>query len=397
MVPQAVRTAAEALAVDNLERVLNAFRRARLASHDLVGSEGYGYVDPGRDKLEGVYAELLGAEAALVRPQLVSGTHALAHMVRGVVERGQHLVLAGPVYDTLQGLMAPDSRHPLSLARQGVRLSSVPAGEEGLDRGAWERALAEAPDWVYLQRSRGYQRRPSWPIETLADWIDEAHRAGAQVLVDNCYGEFTHRSEPGHWGADLLAGSLLKNPGGGLAPGGGYVAGRRRLIERVADHLYAPGLGSGIGPSGPALRWYWQGLFYAPHAVTEALIGSAEAAALFSAAGFAVDPPPDAWPRPDIILAVALDSQVQLLTALAAVQEMSPLDSFVVPEPGPVPGYAALVAMAASGFVPGGSLELSADAPMAPPWTLYLQGGVMRQHTVLAARHILRRLGRAPA
>ena len=383
---------AEALALRNLERVLNAFARVRLASHDLIGVEGYGYVDPGRDKLEQVYAELMGTERALVRPQLVSGTHAIAAMIRGVVEPGQHLVLAGPVYDSLRPLLDPQSRHPLSLHRSGVRLSLVPMAGDRLDPEALSRALEDDPDWVYVQRSRGYQRRPSWGRDVLSGVIARAHRVGAQVLVDNCYGEFTDETEPGHWGADLLAGSLLKNPGGGLAPGGGYIAGRGHLVERVAHHVYAPGLGSGVGPSGPALRWFWQGLYYAPHAVSEALIGCALAAARFREAGYAVDPAPDCWPRHDIVQAVDLHDPGKLMAAIQAVQEISPIDSYVKPEPGPMPGYDVPVAMAASGFVPGGSLELSADAPMRPPWTLYLQGGVMRQHMLLAAARILARL-----
>ena len=385
---------AEALGLQNLERVLAAFSRVRLATNDLIGVDGYGYVDPGRDKLESVYAELLGTERALVRPQLVSGTHALAVMIRGVVEPGQHVVLGGPVYDTLRPLLSPESRHPLGLAAAGVRLTSVPLAAEDLDERAWERALNDDPDFVYLQRSRGYQRRPSWGREAISRRVADAHRAGALVLVDNCYGEFTDVSEPGHWGADLLAGSLLKNPGGGLAPGGGYIAGRERLVERAAQHLYAPGLGAGIGPSGSALRWFWQGLYYAPHAVSEALIGCMLAAHRFQDAGLVVDPTPEAWPRYDIVQAVELQSPDRLLAAIEAVQTVSPLDSYVKPEPGPMPGYDVPVTMAASGFVPGGSLELSADAPMQPPWTLYLQGGVMRQHMMLAAERILARLSR---
>jgi cystathionine beta-lyase family protein involved in aluminum resistance len=364
----------------------------RLGTEDLTGVDGYGYVDPGRDKLEAVYAELLGTERALVRPQLVSGTHALAVMVRAVVTRGQHVVLGGPVYDTLRPLLSPGSRHPLGLAESGVRLSAVPLTGEGLDERAWSQALDDRPDWVYLQRSRGYERRPSWGREAISRRIADAHRAGALVLLDNCYGEFTDVSEPGHWGADLLAGSLLKNPGGGLAPGGGYIAGRDHLVERAAHQLYAPGLGAGIGPSGPALRWFWQGLYYAPHAVSEALIGCMLAARRFQEAGFVVDPLPEAWPRSDIVQAVELHDADRLLAAIEAVQTISPLDSYVKPEAGPMPGYDVPVAMAASGFVPGGSLELSADAPMRPPWTLYLQGGVMRQHMVLAADRILARL-----
>lgn len=386
--------AAETLALENLERVLDAFRAERLAQSDLAGSEGYGYGDAGRAKLERVYARLMGTDAALVRPQFVSGTHALAAMVRAVVRPGQHLVLAGPVYDTLVPLLDPDSRHPLSLRAAGVRITAVPADDAGLDAAAWQQALADAPDWVYLQRSRGYQRRPSWDPAYLRRLIREAHRAGALVLVDNCYGEFTDTTEPGHWGADLLAGSLLKNPGGGLAPTGGYVAGRARWVEQVADSFYAPGLGGEVGPTGPYLKTFWQGLFYGPHAVAEALAGAILAGAVLLDAGLEVDPEPTAWPRADIVWRVTLDSREALLEAARAVQEVSPVDSHVRPEPWAMPGYRDPVVMAAGGFVPGGSLELSADAPLAPPWRLYLQGGVMRQHVLLAAWRIRARLGR---
>jgi cystathionine beta-lyase family protein involved in aluminum resistance len=246
---------------------------------------------------------------------------------------------------------------------------------------------------VYLQRSRGYERRPSWSAERLKAVIQDAHRAGARVMVDNCYGEFTETSEPGHWGADVLAGSLLKNPGGGLAPTGGYIAGRRHLVERIGDHIYGPGMGTDMGPSLPVLDRVWQGLFYAPHAVAEALIGTAWAAALFVEAGLTVDPAPETWPRQDIIVAVEMPGKDALLAAVRAVQAVSPLDSFVTPEPWAMPGYPDPVVMAAGGFVPGGSLELSCDAPMRPPWRLYLQGGVMRQHTLLAAERILDAIG----
>ncbi len=387
-----VAAEADALAERNLARVLKAFRTVRLSAADLVGSEGYGYGDIGRDKLEQVYAELLGTEAALVRPQWASGTAALATMAKAVVEPGQHLVLVGPVYDTLAPLLDPAGAHPQSLARRGARITAVPLAHDRLDGERWEAALADEPDWVYLQRSRGYQRRPSWTRETLAALIAEAHRAGAQVLIDNCYGEFTDYSEPGQWGADLLAGSLLKNPGGGLAATGGYVAGRARLVDRVGDELNAPGVGADLGPGGPYLRGFWQGLFYAPHAVAEAICGTAAAAHLLAEAGYAVDPPADTWPRQDIVLAVELPGPEALLAAVRAVQQVSPVDGHVVPEPWAMPGYPDPVVMAQGGFVPGGSLELSADAPMRPPWTLYLQGGVMRQHTVLAARAIIEAL-----
>ncbi len=392
MTTSTVAAGAEHLAERNLERVLAAFRGVRLAAPDLVGSEGYGYGDVGRDKLEQVYARLMGTEAALVRPQWASGTGALAAMVRAAVGPGQHVVTVGPVYDTLAPLLDPSGAHRGSLVRYGARVTSVPVSDRGAEPGAWQAALADSPDWVYLQRSRGYQRRPSWARDTLQALMADAHRAGARVLVDNCYGEFTDLSEPGHWGADLLAGSLLKNPGGGLAATGGYVAGRAHLVDQVGDQLNAPGVGTDLGPSGPYLRGFWQGLFYAPHAVAEALIGTAAAAQLLAAAGWPVDPPADAWPRHDIILAVELPGPEALLAAVRAVQSVSPVDGHVIPEPWAMPGYPDPVVMAQGGFVPGGSLELSADAPMRPPWTLYLQGGVMRQHAVLAARAIIRAL-----
>jgi cystathionine beta-lyase family protein involved in aluminum resistance len=384
-----VRQEAERLAEDNLARVLHAFRTVRLSAPDLEGARGYGYGDVGRDKLDRAYAALMGTEQALVRPQWASGTSALAAMVRAVGRFGTKIVTVGPVYDTLAPLLDPDGRHPQSLVRGGAAVTAVPLAGDVPNPEALRRALAADPDWIYLQRSRGYQRRPSWSPEFLRSLIAEAHRAGALVMVDNCYGEFTDRSEPGAWGADLLAGSLLKNPGGGLAETGGYVAGRGRWVERVGDELNAPGVGGDLGPTGPYLRGFWQGLFYAPHAVSEALIGTAAAADLLAAGGLRVDPPAGAWPRHDIILAVEMPDPDTLLRAVRAVQAVSPVDGHAVPEPWAMPGYRDPVVMAQGGFVPGGSLELSADAPMRPPWTLYLQGGVMRQHTVLAAKAIL--------
>ena len=383
-----VEREARALSVTNLDRVLAAFRRVRLAQADLTGTNGYGYGDAGREKLESAFAELMGTEAALVRPQMASGTQALSTMLRASVRPGERLVVAGPVYDTLVPLLDPTGAHPSSLVAGGRRIVSVPLAHDHLDHDAWQGALLDA-DWVYVQRSRGYQRRPSWAPEYLRDIIADAHRAGARALVDNCYGEFTDVSEPGHWGADLMAGSLLKNPGGGLATTGAYVAGRPHLVDRVADHIYGVGLGREMGPTGSWLREAWQGLFYAPHAVAEALVGTAWAAALLDAAGLTVDPQPDAWPRRDIVITVTLPDKETLLRAVEAVQEVSPLDSFVRPEPWAMPGYADPVVMAAGGFVAGGSLELSADAPVRPPWQLYLQGGVAREHTLIAARRIV--------
>ncbi|MCY0884747.1 MAG: methionine gamma-lyase family protein [Firmicutes bacterium] len=380
--------AVDQVVMENSRRVMEAFAASGLAAPDLMGSWGYGYDDRGRAALERIWAAVFGGEAALVRPQWASGTHVLATVLRALLGPGDRLALAGgPVYDTLEPLLF-DAAHPLSLPARGVQVEQWDTDDRG-------RPVPPAgfrgprPRVVYLQRSRGYQARPSWGEEECRPVLDWAREAGAWTVVDNCYGEFTGTREPPAWGADLAAGSLLKNPGGGIAPTGGYVTGRRELVERVAEGLTAPGLGGEVGPTGSVLRLMLQGLFYAPLAVGEALKGTIYAAALFREAGFAVDPEPERWPRHDIVVAIRLGDPDRVARFCRAVQRWSPVDAGAVPTGWDMPGYRDAVIMAAGGFVPGGSLELSCDAPLRPPYWVYLQGGVNRWHTVLAAEAAL--------
>lgn len=367
---------------DNSQRVMEAFERHSLSAADLRGSGGYGYDDRGRDRLDAVYAAVFGSEAALVRPQWISGTHALSSVLHALLLPGDELwVVSGPVYDTLQALMG-DPHHPASLVRRGVTVRF------GNRPGVFPTA-AQTPKVVYIQRSRGYQPRPSWGREEMEPLIAAAHRMNAAVVVDNCYGEFTQTEEPTHWGADLAVGSLLKNPGGGLAATGAYIAGQEELVKQVADYFIAPGQGREVGPTGEYLRQMVQGLFLAPMMVGEALAGSVYARRRFEHSGFVVEPgaQDDIW---DMVSAIRLQTQNRVERFCAAIQRTSPIDADARPQAWEMPGYPDPVIMAQGGFVPGGSLELSCDAPMRPPYWIYLQGGLNRWQTIRAAERALK-------
>ncbi|MDA8193162.1 MAG: methionine gamma-lyase family protein [Thermaerobacter sp.] len=371
-----------AIVADNAARVIHAFSESGLTAPDLAGTAGYGYDDRGRERLDRLVARLFGAEAALVRSQWASGTHVLTTVLRGLLRPGDTLWIAGgPVYDTLNRFLYGPGRG--CLPDLGVTVATLGLSAEGAPD--WSSAAHQpGPTVVYAQRSRGYQERPAWGPAQLAAIADQAHRLGATVVVDNCYGEFTETEEPTHWGADLAAGSLLKNPGGGIAPTGGYVAGRRHLVEQVADALFAPSLGLEIGPTGSYQRLMAQGWFMAPTLVGEALMGAIYARYLFDRAGYRVSPAPGN-PQHDIVTAIDVGSAERVMRFCRAVQAVSPVDAMAHPEPWRMPGYDHEVIMAAGGFVPGGSLELSADAPLRPPYRVYLQGGLSRWHAVLAA------------
>ena len=379
----------EAVREHNQLRVLQAMRNARISESAFGGSTGYGYDDRGRDALEAAYAEVFGTEAALVRPQICAGTQALAMCLFGVL-RPYDLLLSvtGRPYDTLDSVIGLHPGGPSgSLADFGVRYAQVePAGDGGLDLDAIRTALSARPRMLYVQKSRGYSSRRSLRTAEIGVLVDVVRREGsdAVVLVDNCYGEFTEETEPGQVGADLLAGSLIKNPGGGICPTGGYVAGRRDLVEMAASRLTAPGLGSHVGPTLGLSRSMAQGFFLAPHMVGECLKGAVFTAAFFESRGFSVAPGPFD-PRGDIIQSVELGSEERLLRFCRAVQTMSPVDSFVSPEPWAMPGYADPVVMAAGTFVQGASLELSADAPVRPPFHVFLQGGLVYEQVKAAA------------
>lgn len=382
----------EAVAVANQERVLEAFWRHEVAQLDLVGSTGYGLGDVGREKLEAIYADVFGAEAALVRPQIVSGTHAIALALFGCLRPGQRLVVAtGVPYDTLHAALGLRPAAG-SLAELGVEVEIVGLGEDGdIDLAALGRAV-RAPEvrMVLFQRSRGYGDRRSFSIAELATAFSavKSARPDVWIAVDNCYGEFVEDREPCHVGADAAMGSLIKNPGAGLCPTGGYVVGRRDIVERVAARLVAPGTAAEYGPTGPYLLTMFQALFLAPHAVLQAVKGSRLMAAALEGLGFRVSPGP-AEDRTDLILSVELGAPDRLLAFCRAIQSVAPIDAHVRPEPAPMAGYADPVVMAAGTFIQGASLELTADAPMRPPYVAYVQGGLTYEHAVLAVRRVV--------
>lgn len=384
---EAVRARGERNAV----RVLAAFRRAAPQSHALAGTTGYGYDDAGREALDRIYADVFGAEAALVRPQFVSGTHALATGLFGLLGPGDRLIAVGEPYDTIRTVIGtgdPPARG--TLRALGVTYDVVPLADHGGPEPSslHERLTRPSPGRtvVLLQRSRGYAWRRSLAMEDLAQIIASIRELcpDALVFVDNCYGEFVEDREPPMIGADLCGGSLIKNPGGGIAPTGGYLVGRRELIEAAAERLTAPGLGSHVGPTLGLARTMLQGLFLAPQVVSQAVAGAIFLACYFEHLGFAVSPRFNE-PRSDIIQAVKLGSREAVIAFCGGIQAASPIDSQARPEPWDMPGYADQVIMAAGTFVQGASIELSADAPMRAPFAVYVQGGLLAAQVKLAA------------
>ncbi|HEY8417220.1 MAG TPA: methionine gamma-lyase family protein [Limnochordales bacterium] len=374
----------------NLRKVLAAFHAARVGEAHFAGSTGYGYNDIGRQALEQVYAQVFGAEAALVRPQIASGTHAISACLFGLLRPGDHLLSAsGPPYETLQKVI--EGPRPTSLAALGVEYSWVPLLPGGdVDVDGVLAALRPNTRVVMLQRSRGYTWRPALSVARIGEIVAAVkdRRPDVVCFVDNCYGEFVEDLEPPQVGADLIAGSLIKNPGGGLAPAGGYVAGRAELVSLAADRVTAPGLGDAVGPTLRVNRDLFYGFFQAPHVVAEALCGAVLAAAVFAALGFPVSPAADEA-RADVVQAIRLGSPQAVALFCRAVQQAGPVDAHVTPVPGEVPGYSVPVIMAGGTFIQGSSIELSADAPMRPPYDVYMQGGLSREHVHLALTRII--------
>ena len=368
----------EKTAEANTRRVLDAFREYRVSEACFAGTTGYGYDDLGRDTLEKIYARVFGAEAALVRTTFVNGTHAIACALFGALGPGDTMLsLTGAPYDTLQ--TAITGAVPGSLASYGVRYEQLELGADGgADLDAIHRRTAELkPRMAYIQRSRGYaSRRALFPAE-IGDIVRVVKEVSPEtcVMVDNCYGEFTDVVEPCHLGADLMAGSLIKNPGGGLAPMGGYVAGRADLVDRAAERLTVPGIGGECGASLGVNRLLFQGFFFAPHTVCQALKTMAFAAGMLSALGFKSFPGPEE-PRADIIQTIELQTGENLVKFCQGIQKGSPVDSFAAPVPSHMPGYESPVVMAAGTFIQGASLELSCDGPVREPFLGFLQGGL---------------------
>lgn len=370
----------------NQAKVLRAFQDAGVADIHFAASTGYGYSDIGREKIEEVFARTFKTEAALVRAQFASGTHAIACGLFGALRSGDRLIAAaGTPYDTLRQVI---HGAPGSLTEWGVTYEEAPLTDDGSVDIPLVAELACKPDArvVFIQRSRGYSLRPTLSVATIGEVIAavKAANPAITVVVDNCYGEFCEETEPSEAGADLVCGSLIKNPGGGIAPTGGYVVGKKELVERAANRLIAPGIGTEVGANFGVNRLFLQGFFLAPHVTGEALKGAQFTAALFAELGFGVRPTYDAE-RYDLVQAVELGSGPALVAFCEAVQRSSPVDAHVRPEPWDMPGYTDQVIMAAGTFVQGSSIELSADGPMRAPYAAYFQGGLTREHVIYAA------------
>lgn len=376
-------------------RLVQAYREAGVDEGHLASSTGYGYNDRGREALEGIVARMFGAEAALFRPQLVSGTHAIAAALFGILRPGDQLIyLTGEPYDTLQSVIGRAKDGSGSLADLGVTSRAIPLTPAGdVDWAAFTDTVGPDTRCVAIQRSRGYAERASFSIAAIAEMVKRIRTLcpHAVIFVDNCYGEFVEEREPLHVGVDLIAGSLIKNPGGGLAKSGGYLAGRRPWVERAAARLVAPGILAEGGATYGYLRDYYQGFFLAPHVVGEALKGAVFTAAILEEAGFESTPRWDA-PRTDIIQLIRLEHPELLLAFCRGIQEASPIDGHVVPEPSPMPGYTDPVIMAAGTFVQGASIELSADGPMRSPYRAYMQGGLTFSHVKIGVLTALDRM-----
>ena len=364
----------------NTERVLNAFRTARVSEACFAGTTGYGYDDLGRETLDRIFAELMGTETALVRIGFVNGTHALTAALFSLAVPGQHLLSAtGLPYDTLQEALGIRGSAFGSLRAYGIGYDQVdlrPDGSSDLDALA-KAAAKPGTAAVILQRSRGYAERKALSVDEIGEIVKTVKLVNPEiaVMVDNCYGEFTDIREPGHVGADLMAGSLIKNPGGGLAPSGGYIAGRSDLVERAAMRLTTPGIGGECGASLGCNRLLFQGLFLAPHTTAQALKTAVFCAAMMEQIGIRSFPGVDDR-RSDIIQTVCLGSEEKMRRFCKGIQKGAPVDSFVTPEPWAMPGYDDPVIMAAGSFIQGSSIELSADGPVRPPYDVFMQGGL---------------------
>ena len=367
------------IAQKNTEKVLSAFQKHRVADTYFAGTTGYGYDDLGRDKLDEIYAEIFGTEAALVRIQFVNGTHAITCALFGALKAGDVLVSAvGAPYDTMLGAIGVVDKGAGSLKDYGVEYRQVELIDDAPDIEGMERAVADPRvKAVLIQRSRGYATRASLSVEEIGQMCArmKAVNPNVSILVDNCYGEFVEAVEPTQVGADLIVGSLIKNPGGGLAPTGGYIAGRRDLVEAAAMRLTAPGIGGECGCTLGQNRLLYQGLFLAPHTVAQAVKTAVFAAGMMELLGYDTQPRSDET-RHDIIQMIHMKKPEALKCFCKGIQFGAPVDSFVTPEPWDMPGYDSQVIMAAGAFVQGASIELSADAPMREPYTVYLQGGL---------------------
>ena len=387
----------DAIAEENTRKVLAAFQNHRVAESYFAGTTGYGYDDQGRDELDKIYAEIFGTEEALVRIQFVNGTHAITCALFGAVMPGDTLVYAvGAPYDTLQSVIGTTGDARGTLLDYGIKYKEVGLKDNAPDKEALAEAVRDpSVKAVVIQRSKGYSTRATLSVAEIGELakLIKDNNPNAAVLVDNCYGEFVETLEPTQVGADLVVGSLIKNPGGGLAPTGGYIAGRADLVQAAAQRLTVPGIGGECGCTMGNNRALYQGLFMAPHVVAQAVKTAVFAAKLMELLGYETEPKSDQV-RHDIIQMISLNTPEAVCKFCRGIQSGSPVDSYVTPEPWAMPGYDDQVIMAAGAFIQGASIELSADAPMRPPYTVYLQGGLTYESgktgILLAAEELLK-------
>lgn len=370
----------DAVSMQNTKKVMEAFQENKVSESCFAGTTGYGYDDLGREVLDRMYARIFGAEAALVRINFVNGTHALTAAMFAVVKPGDVILsVTGTPYDTLRSAIGISGGCHGSLKFYGIDYAEVSLADDGepdydkIEKAAADRRVAA----VMIQRSRGYEDRKALSVAEIGRICDIVHRVNpeASIMVDNCYGEFTDVIEPTQVGADIIAGSLIKNPGGGIAPTGGYIAGKAELVERAAMRLTTPGIGGECGSTLGNNRLLFQGLFIAPHTVAQALKTAAFCAAMMDELGIESSPAYNAE-RSDIIQMIKLKSPERMKKFCLGIQSGAPVDSFVTPEPWPMPGYDCPVIMAAGSFIQGSSIELSADGPIREPYTVYMQGGL---------------------
>lgn len=384
----------EATAYANQEKVLDAFHAVKATESDLQGTTGYGYDDFGRDHLEEIYARTFKAEDAIVRPQIISGTHAITIALQSTLKYGDELLyITGNPYDTLLEVIGINGNGIESLKEHGVDYRKVDLKAGKIDVDQVIQTINTTTKVVAIQRSKGYDQRPSIPLDEIESAIQMIKSLYPEIIifVDNCYGEFVEAREPIECGADLIAGSLIKNPGGGLAKIGGYIAGKASLIARCGYRLTAPGIGKEAGASLNSLQEMYQGFFLAPHVVSQSLKGALFTSLLLEKMNMRTQPKYNE-PRTDLIQTVEFDTKEQMIQFCQSIQHASPINAHFSPEPAYMPGYEDDVIMAAGTFIQGSSIELSADGPIRPPYEAYVQGGLTYEHVKLAVSRAAKRL-----
>ncbi|SDY68569.1 Cystathionine beta-lyase family protein involved in aluminum resistance [Evansella caseinilytica] len=366
----------------NQRKVLQAFRHHEVSDYHFHGSTGYGYDDIGRETLENIYAQVFGGEAAIVRPQMVSGTHAISTALYGLLRPGDELLyITGKPYDTLEEVIGIRGEMSGSLRDYGITYQYVPLKSDAVDFGAVQARIHANTKVIGIQRSKGYDNRPSFTVAEIGEMVKCIKEINPEliVFVDNCYGEFVELTEPCDVGADIVAGSLIKNPGGGIVRTGGYLVGNKLYLDACASRLTAPGIGRKGGATLNSLLEMFQGFFLAPHVVNQAVKGAMFTAKFLEELGMTTSPKWDVL-RTDLIQSVSFPSKEMMIAFCQAIQAASPVDAHVKPQPSDMPGYEDQVIMAAGTFIQGASIELTADGPIRPPYTAYVQGGLTYEH-----------------